>query len=226
MVCTVPTSDAVYETVTVGLFVAVREIVANDVGGTVSSVIASVTVAAVAGPAVPERSSAASARRRGCSVPLAQLEIETVRVEPVSAPGSKTQPVDVPTFVKSAAVMPVTDSLKVSVYTWGVMRVMPVNVVVKDETAGGVRSTVITVVLTAAAGPVLPTASAAPLAAKRSWSVPSEQLDTVTVRVAPVSSPGSMLQPVASPRLVKSPAVMPVTGSENVSVNVCVASWL
>ena len=90
---------------------------------------------------------------------------------------------------------------------------------VNDETLGAEASRVIVVVAVAAdAGPVLDTASAAPLIAKTGVTVPALQPDTVTVRDEPESAPGANVQPVAVPELVKSPAATPVTFSEKVSV--------
>ena len=91
-------------------------------------------------------------------------------------------------------------------------------VAVKDETSGATASRVMVPPVKPVAGPAVPAPSAAPLAAKRGVTVPSEQLVTVTVRVLPVSAPGAKTQPVAVPVLVKSAAVTPVTSSENVSV--------
>jgi hypothetical protein len=76
----------------------------------------------------------------------------------------------------------------------------------------------------AVAGPVLPAASVAPPLAKRGITVPSEQPEIVTVRVLPESVPGSKVQSVAVPVVVKLAAVTPVTDSENVSVYVSVSA--
>ena len=84
---------------------------------------------------------------------------------------------------------------------------------------GAVVSRVIVVVAVAADdGPVLSAASVAPLIANRGVTVPAEHDDTVTVRDEPESVPGSKLQEVAVPVLVKSPEATPVTDSLNVNV--------
>ncbi len=64
----------------------------------------------VAGPVLPAPSETASASRRGMSVPSEQAVTTTSIEVPVDADGVNTQPVAVPWFVKSAAVMPTTCS--------------------------------------------------------------------------------------------------------------------
>ena len=174
---------------------------------------------AEAGPAVPARSAAPPAAKRGITVPSEQLVTVSVRVAPESAPGAKTQPVAVPVLVKSAAATPVTDSENVSVYVSVVAFVGEAVTAANDATVGAVTSRVIVVVaLATAAGPVLAAASAAPPALNCGVTVPSEQPVIVTVRDAPVSLPGANTQSVAVPEFAKSPAATSVTASENVSV--------
>ncbi|MBU3704772.1 MAG: hypothetical protein FGM42_10460 [Ilumatobacteraceae bacterium] len=67
-------------------------------------------------------------------------------------------------------------------------------------------------------GPVFPTKSVAPPAAKRGVIVPAPQFVTVTVRDTPVSVPGAKEQFDAVPAFEKSSQVTPVTLSENVMV--------
>jgi hypothetical protein len=217
-------SEAVYETVTVGLLVAVRAIVANEVGTTVSRVSVVVAVNADVGPAVPERSSAPLAAKRGVKVPLEQPVTVTVRVEPVSAPGAKAQPVAVPALEKSPAATPVTDSLKVSVQVRVVALVSPESAVVIEETEGAVRSMLTVGPVCCVAGPALPTPSATASAASRGISVPSEQPLTVTVQGMPSSLCGAKAQPVAVPVVERSPATRSKTCSEKTISNVCVAA--
>ena len=69
-----------------------------------------------------------------------------------------------------------------------------------------------------AEGPVLPAWSVTPPAARRSATVPAEQLVTVRVIDAPLEAEGVKVQPVAVPRLVKSPDEMPLTDSEKLRV--------
>lgn len=93
-----------------------------------------------------------------------------------------------------------------------------VVVVVGAVVAGAASLVIVLVAVDTEPGPVLPAKSAAPFMANRGMIVPTEQLDTVTVRDEPVSAPGANAQPVAVPVFVKSPAATPVTDSENVIV--------
>ena len=88
-------------------------------------------------------------------------------------------------------------------------------------TVGAVRSMVIALEARMALGPVLPAASATPLAARLSVSVPSVQLVIETVIEVPEAADGvPMTQPVAVPEVVKSDAARPDTVSEKFTVNV------
>jgi len=84
---------------------------------------------------------------------------------------------------------------------------------------GAVVSRVIVVDAVAADdGPLFPTESVAPFAAKRGMTVPSPQPETVTARLEPESVPGLNVHDGAVPVLEKSPDATPVTDSENCNV--------
>jgi hypothetical protein len=155
----------------------------------------------------------------GISVPAGALEFVYVRTygpAPEPLVTTPVHPVPVPVFESVDVTRPVTLSENV---TEKVAEVREKAVFVNVETVGAVMSRVIVVDdVAAAAGPVFDEASVAPLIAKRGWIVPAEQPVIVTVRVAPLSVPGSYTQPVAVPAFEKSPAATPVTDSENVSV--------
>jgi hypothetical protein len=65
---------------------------------------------------------------------------------------------------------------------------------------------------------VLPAVSVTPLAIRRAITVPSEQLDAVTVIDVPLADDGLNTHPVAVPAFAKSAAAIPLTDSEKVSV--------
>ena len=68
-----------------------------------------------AGPVLPAWSATEPEDRRATTVPSEQLSTVTVIVVPLEADGVKVQPVAVPVFEKSPAVIPLTDSEKVRV---------------------------------------------------------------------------------------------------------------
>ena len=105
--------------VTVNVIVADVEVAATaanvTVGAVVSRVIVVVAVAADDGPVLLAESEAPLITNCGVTVPAEHDDTVTVRDEPESVPGAKTQLVAVPVFVKSPAATPVTDSLNVNV---------------------------------------------------------------------------------------------------------------
>ena len=94
----------------VGLLGGVQEAV-----GAVLSIVTLEATAAVAGPVLPAVSVTPLAARFIMTVPAEQLATVTVIDAPEAADGVKAQPVAVPVLVKSAAVIPETDSEKVRV---------------------------------------------------------------------------------------------------------------
>ena len=193
-------------------------LVNDDTVGAVRSMVIVAPVAAEAGPVLPAASVAAVTARRGMTVPSEQPVTVTVRVVPESAPGSKAHDVAVPVFEKSPATTPVTTSENVRVYVKLVALVGEAWALVKPVTVGAVTSRVIVEPSATAAGPVLPAASVAPLAANLGMIVPSPQPVIVTVRDAPASALDANTHDVAVPVFEKSPTATPVTASENVSV--------
>ena len=187
-----------------------------DTVGAVRSMVMLEPVTASAGPVLPAASTAPAAAKRGTRVPSEQLVIVTVREALESVLGSKTQPVAVPVFDRSAAITPVTDSENVSVNVCAMALVGEAVTAVSDA-VGAVRSIVIVVVeASAVAGPVLPAPSLAPPAANSGITVPAVQFVIVTVREMPASVPGAKVHDAAVPVFEKSPAATPVTDSENV----------
>ena len=129
---------------------------------------------------------------------------------------ANVQPVAEPELEKSSAVRPVTDSENVSVNSTDASLVDD-SPEVNPITLGAVVSRVtVGVAVATDDGPVLPASSMTPQT-KRGLIVPAEQPDTVRVWVVPEPDTANA-QPVAVPRLLKSPPDTKVTLSENVSV--------
>ena len=96
---------------------------------------------AEAGPVFDAASNAPATRNTGTIVPAEQPVMVTVRVVPESVPGSNEQDVAVPLLLKSADVIPVTDSENVNVYVIDV-RLLGLEIAeVNEEMVGAVPST-------------------------------------------------------------------------------------
>jgi hypothetical protein len=87
-----------------------------------------------------------------------------------------------------------------------------------NVSVGAVLSMVTFVASALAVGPLFAAASATELAARRATTVPSDVHVTDTVTDVPEVADGVKAQPVAVPVLLKSPAAMPETDSEKLSV--------
>lgn len=149
--------------------------------GAVRSIVMAPELAWAVGAVLPAASETVLAVMLRVSVPFEQPVTATVTLVPLVADGVPTvQPVAVPEVVKSAALIPVTDSPKATVKVGLAAFVGEDGAVI--VTLGATRSRVRLVPFAALPGPVLPAASVAPAAANCGVSVPVvEQLVTVTV---------------------------------------------
>ena len=173
-------------------------------------------VEADAGPVFPARSATALTASLGMIEPEEHPVATTLIEAPLAADGVNVQPVALPSLVKSAAAIPVTDSEKFSAQVMlealvGVGGAVP-------QLAVGLRRSIVTALPSRAApGAVLPAASLNDPDAIRGMSVPSEQPVTTTFTDVPLAADGANEQPVAVPAFVKSPAAMPETDSLKVT---------
>jgi hypothetical protein len=87
-----------------------------------------------------------------------------------------------------------------------------------NVSVGAVLSMVTVVASALAVGPLFAAASATEFAARRATTVPSDVHVTDTVTEVPEVADGVNVQPAAVPVLLKSPAAMPETDSEKLSV--------
>jgi hypothetical protein len=160
--------------------------------------------------------------------------VVVVGSEGTSVPGTVVAEADMPTVVvvrdappapDAGATVVVTDTApagRVVVAAWDTGDVVDVATVVVTADTVVVEAVVLIVTEEAVApldGPVLEAASRTVLEPSLAMTVPSEEHVTDTVIDVDVdAADGVNTQPVALPRLEKSPEAIPVTDSENVSV--------
>ena len=176
-------------------------------------------VEATAGPVFPDRSVTELTVRRGMIEPEEQPVATTLIEAPLETEGVKVQPVALPSLVKSAAAIPVTDSEKLSAQVM-LEALVGVGGAVPQLAVGLRRSIVTELASRAVPGAVLPAASLTDPAAICGIRVPSEQPVTTTFTDVPLAADGAKVQPVAVPALLKSPAAIPDAVSLKVIGNV------
>lgn len=182
--------------------------------GTEVSILTVFAMSAAAGPVFVAVSSTPLAASLMTTEPVVEHVTETVMDEEVDADdGVAAQPVAVlPVKAKSAAAIPDTGSLNVSVYT-NVVDATGLDGLV-HVAVGEVASILTEVASASERGPLPPCVSMMELAVRRATTVPSEVqvTDTLNVLVA-VDDAGVKTQPAAVPALEKSADEIPETDS-------------